>query len=364
VRRRPSTLGLTFRLAIWATLIGMGLVAVQSGLFGPRRHVDTAGGEPSLDYVAPTATARAAMPPPRDPRLVPFHGLLEGVSDRDQVVQNQAYATLAEHVRHLTDEEAQRVAISVSHTALMREPPLYRGEIVQASGLLISLEAVRLARGAGPPGVEDAWRGILMDPEGDRAWIFDYVGDRPQIDARSLARVEGAFLKVVRYDRKQRQGVGYVAECDATKKHFVVLLPKYMGIDPEGEEFDDLPQVAAADANGNPLVDKEGNPDLSRVPSPWGGTGKALGIVYLSYRDAPFLIARRVRQLSDEEIQAERSFRYDYLIVGLIAVGGALVLLKGKSSADELTLLEFKRAELERKLKAKAQGEDGKKGDA
>jgi hypothetical protein len=138
-----------------------------------------------------------------DPRLVRFHGLLDSVADFEDVAQNRAYAALAEHVRRLTDEEAARILRpDLDFKQLLANPAPVRGEIVRVDGLLVRLEPVRLVPGAGPPGVEDAWRGWLVELDGDGCYVFDFVGLPVEVSTRDVVRVEGAFLKLIRYENQ------------------------------------------------------------------------------------------------------------------------------------------------------------------
>lgn len=145
----------------------------------------------------PTATAE-----PDRLGAVKFHGLLDAVSDHDDVAQNQAYAVLAAHVRRLSDEEARRIIRpDLDYGTILRDPKAARGEMVRVMGLLVRFEPVRLVRGAGPEGVEDAWRGWVVDTSGDEAWVFDSLAAPPAVELRrDLVQVEGAFLKVMRYE--------------------------------------------------------------------------------------------------------------------------------------------------------------------
>ena len=148
--------------------------------------------------------ARPDAPLPADAarRRVLFHGLLESVSDYDDVAQNRAYAALAGHVWHLTEEEAKKIRRDdLGYEALVKNPSLYRGELVRRLGLLLAFAPVRLVPGAGPQGVEDAWRGYLVDTSGEECYIFDSLTKPPPVELRrDLVAVEGAFLKVVRYE--------------------------------------------------------------------------------------------------------------------------------------------------------------------
>jgi hypothetical protein len=213
----PSLWALTLRLALFATLISIAWIAMQASQMRVQQRATTAaaakaaaaeaGGDAGASPDAITVSAaRPVTPPPSDPRLVPFHGLLEGVTDYEDVAQNRAYAMLGDHTRRLTDDEAKRVMREdLDFAALTRAPHLARGEYIQATGLLIKLEPVRLVPGAGPPGVEDAWRGWLMEPGGNECYVFDLIGEPADIDRRDLVRVEGTFLKVLRYENTRGQ---------------------------------------------------------------------------------------------------------------------------------------------------------------
>lgn len=262
----PPLFALTLRLAAGATLLGLALVGLQASRAGLVGRSE-----------APAVEA-APLPPPSPPRegMVPFHGVLDGVKDYEDVAQNRPYAYLAEHVRRLTDDDAKRVLrTDLAYPQLVSAPALYRGEIVRVDGLLVRLEAVRLVPGAGPPGVEDAWRGWIVDTEGDEAYIFDFIGDPPEISNRDMVRMEGAFLKVLRYESRRGQT-----------------------------------------------------------------------------RDAPFLIARQVRHLAEDEI--ERAFRYDYVAVVVIGIVGVLLLFQRKRAYEEGVVLQLKREGIARRLKKKA----------
>lgn len=282
-RDRPSLFAVTLRIAIGATLLSFALIVAQATILPGARTPAGPDRDPAAERLPagpldPDAVTRPTMPAPRDPRLVPFHGLLDGVTDYDEsVAQNQAYAALAEHARRLTDEEARRIVLPATYTSMVREPHLWRGELVRATGLLIRLEPVRLVPGAGPPGLEDAWRGWLMDAAGNEAYLFDFAGPRPEIERRAIAGVEGAFLKVLRYEGQ----LGHV-------------------------------------------------------------------------RDAPFLLARRVWQLADEEV--ERPFRYDYVVAVLLAGAVILSLVMLKQAGEDRKLMEFRRAKLDEKRERDAKG--------
>ncbi|HVY60958.1 MAG TPA: hypothetical protein VHF22_04860 [Planctomycetota bacterium] len=311
--RRPAgaNLGaLTFRFAIMATIASIVLIGFQANRYRKAAEAEAAAhgeGWGSAESVTGTAAPvgetetadedEVEPPPPDDPHLVKFMGLLDGVADYDDVAQNQAYAALAEHVHNLTDEEAARILHKKLHyKQLLREPKVWRGEMLHADGLLIDLTPVRLAPGAGPPGVEDAWRGILMEPGGDEGFMFDLIGDPPDISKKSLVRVEGAFLKIVRFEA--------------------------------GEPHPKL------DARGRPVVDANGK------------------LVPETTRDAPFLVARRAWQLEESELP--RPFRYDYVVVVLGSLVGVFILVQRKKAAQDQALLDSKRAELQRRLSRKS----------
>jgi hypothetical protein len=208
---------------------------------------------------APTSSAtlvtlpREGLLPPTPPAeragAVRFMGLLDNVSDYDDVAQNQAYATLASWVQRLSEDEAARIRRDdLDYEALVKTPAPLRGELVQVKGLLVRFEAVRLVPGAGPPDVDSTWRGWLVDTSGDECYIFDTLAAPPAVEQRrDIISVEGAFLKVLRYENQA------------------------------GET-----------------------------------------------RDAPFLLARRVAQVQEEELQAmKRSLetpRYVILLLGLAGI--------------------------------------------
>jgi hypothetical protein len=302
---------LTLRIAVMATLASVAIIGFQAnGLRAFSRSGDdaTSSAEPTIltGTAVPTATALDDVPPPpTDPRLVPFHGLLDGVTDFEDIAQNRPYAALAEWVHELKDDEAAKIIrTDLDYTRLTRWPNRSRGELVQVSGLLRALEAVKLAPGAGPPGVVNAWRGWLVEPGGEEAMVFDLIGDPPDAGEDDLVRVEGAFLKVVRYESGNYHPV--------------------------------------KDAKGDPVLDEHGN------------------VARTNLRDAPFLIARRAWRLSEQEMESEKPFRYDYLAVMLIAIVGALLLLQRHRTASEMALLEAKREELARRLEErKGKGNTG-----
>ena len=300
--RRPggNTIGsLTFRMAAGATVVSFIIIAFQAGRIRARAPESGAEGSSEVASVTETAsvtgTALVAATPV-DPRLVPFHGLLEGVTDYEDIAQNRAYAALAQHVHSLTDEEAARILRKdLDFNALVHAPQLARGEMLRVDGMLIKLEAVRLAPGAGPPGVENAWRGWLMEPGGNECFVFDLIGDAPDVSTRDLVRVEGTFLKVLRYDLEHPQMV--------------------------------------VDAKGEPVRDAGGR------------------LMKVTTRDAPFLIARRAWRPAEGEI--ERPFRYDYLAVVILTVVGVVLLIQRKRAGLEAALLEAKHAEIARRLNRK-----------
>jgi len=210
-------------LAVAVCLIAIGFQMNQVGKPAPR---DASTGASAMTATAAlaslpspaagllesnTATGSAApldelSPRLRDPQLVRFHGLLDGVADFEDVAQNRAYAALGDHVRRLTDEEAARIVRrDLDFQRIVKEPAAVRGEVVVVDGLLIKLEPVRLVPGAGPEGVEDAWRGWIIDPSGDECYVFDLIGAPVEISRREMVRVEGAFLKVIRYENQRGQ---------------------------------------------------------------------------------------------------------------------------------------------------------------
>lgn len=211
----PPIWSLTLRMAIGATILSAMVLAFQASrlsLPSAKDGTDETGSAAGEHGAPAAATGTAATgageaehaPPARDPRQVPFHGLLDSVSDYDDVAQDQRYAKLGEWVRHLTDEEAARIINEdIDYRALTKNPGSWRGELTRVDGLLIKLEPVRLVPGAGPPGVEDAWRGWLMEPDGNEAFVFDLVGAPVEINRRDIVRVEGAFLKVLRYETQR-----------------------------------------------------------------------------------------------------------------------------------------------------------------
>jgi hypothetical protein len=271
-----AALFVLWRSGVWPASPARGRPVPDEGkvaAFEPAAVTATAGG--AGDSPAPATRAAEVLPRPGEVR---FHGLLDAVSDYDDIAQNQAYAALASHVRRLTNEEAARIRRDdLTFEKLMEATPEarrdMRGELVKVLGILIRFEPVRLVPGAGPEGVTDAWRGWLIDPSGEECWVFDTLAAPPPVDLRrDLVAVEGAFLKIFRYETNQWR------------------CPRCNGIDPL--------QVCPEDGA---RLEKGGKcPECGRkIPRLCREDRTRM----VETRDAPFLLARRVWVVADDEVQ-------------------------------------------------------------
>lgn len=288
-----------------------------------------------------SATTTVTLPrsdaaPPRRAGEVKFMGLLDNVSDYDDVAQNQAYAALADWVRHLTDDEAAKIRRDdLDYEALLKNPAELRGEMVRIMGLLVRFEPVRLVPGAGPAEVEDAWRGWVVDTSGNECYIFDTLAAPPAVEPRrDLIAVEGAFLKIVRYETRD-------------------LIP----VDP-----DDPPPAPGAAPSQYIVMDRrdtELKDNQVLTEEQYREARKKFGARFkagVQHRDAPFLLARRVAPVPESEVDAMKHSletpKYVILIAGLAAIaffvliarnfrgggggGGGRALMSHHATLDEM----------------------------
>lgn len=146
----------------------------------------------------------SAVPPPLIYKR--FEGMLDNITDYEKLEQDEPYNTLLKYVSNLTvDMITEKVKPGISYHDLMNNPKSYRGEIVRVKGVILYLNTYKLQ--TNPARIDIYYDGMLGDPSKNELYRF-HVIDRPESfktfdvyrSNADMAMVEGAFLKVIRYE--------------------------------------------------------------------------------------------------------------------------------------------------------------------
>lgn len=144
-------------------------------------------------------------------------GRLDKVQDYTAVTLDEEYNSLLFAVSKLTvDEITQKVNPKITFKDLMSNPAKYRGALVRVKGNLIVGPQVFDYPTTNTAGIQRYYAGMIkIDPETNRHYHFHLI-DRPNkydafVDNRwygDMVWIEGAFLKIERYEKSEMVGGG------------------------------------------------------------------------------------------------------------------------------------------------------------
>ncbi|MBI4834559.1 MAG: hypothetical protein HY811_07060 [Planctomycetes bacterium] len=143
-------------------------------------------------------------------------GRLDNARDGTRVEQDEPYNNLLSAIGKMTREEiSKNINLNIKFNDLMKNPSKYRGALISVKGLLIVGPHVFDYPSTNPAGVTRYYAGTIFDPEKDECYRFHLI-DRPQehkdwkgAGYGDMVWVEGAFLKVERYEISEKSGGGF-----------------------------------------------------------------------------------------------------------------------------------------------------------
>jgi hypothetical protein len=143
-------------------------------------------------------------------------GRLDNTQDNSKVDQDEPYNNLLSAISKMTREDiTKNINQGIRFNDLMKDPAKYRGALVRAKGLLVVGPHVFDYPSTNPSGVTRYYAGMIFDPEKDECYRFHLI-DRPQAyndwkgaGYGDMVIVEGAFLKIERYEVSEKSGGGF-----------------------------------------------------------------------------------------------------------------------------------------------------------
>ena len=182
---------------------------------------------PARSLSAPLALVLAVLPcaaqdgaqaePPAQEELAPvqvepapavvdefaFEGALIGAKDGEGFAETPGYRRLVELIsRHTAAEMIEKGRTELEHAAVLTSPEAWRGKIVHVRGLVIRLEAVKLASPLASR--TDVYRAFITEADGSEGVVVDFLHDPPEIELeRDVVDVEGVFFRTVGYENRK-----------------------------------------------------------------------------------------------------------------------------------------------------------------
>lgn len=149
---------------------------------------------------------RWVPPDPSAPPQVRFDGQLQGVADNvpletfDASTNDQAYRVLLRHLSKADPADLAQQARWVSYALFNEKPSELRGQTVRLNALFV--KAPRGPERLGNPvgAVEMVTRAYLIDREGDKFYIVDFVEPPPSLDPETPVTVDAVYLQQVSFE--------------------------------------------------------------------------------------------------------------------------------------------------------------------
>jgi hypothetical protein len=164
-----------------------------------REHAYRAAG----DFTPPPSQAAPPPPPsPFPPGAVILDGALKGVADltsREAVEKEPAYRKVVDHVATLSDAALEGLSEGeIAYSTYLHHAPELRGRVFRVSGIALGrIDPLRLPSPVA--GHEDVYRLYLVDLDQTGGFVCDLVERPRQFQKGDRVRLEGMFLKLVRY---------------------------------------------------------------------------------------------------------------------------------------------------------------------